>query len=90
MLDDANLKFIADHHDEIVVQICDSAASQGIITPQLIVSRMLKTACWREQRRVANEGVSLRFCLSELTGQIFSQSPNLRRSARPNADWATR
>lgn len=53
MLDDANLTFIADHHDAIVDQICVSAETLNVSAPRPIVSRMLKAACWMERRKVS-------------------------------------
>lgn len=58
MLDSANLTFIADHHDEIVDQICDSAESLNINAPRPVVSRMLKAACWMERRKIRKARVT--------------------------------
>jgi len=52
MLDEANVDFARRHLPEITAQIVKSAEGLGINAPAPIVSRMLRIAVWKEQRRL--------------------------------------
>lgn len=52
MLDEANLAFIHQHHDEIVAKIVKSAEGLHVTAPRSIVTRMLSIAAWQEKRRL--------------------------------------
>lgn len=58
MIDSAGLDFVANHVDEVVELIRDSAAQLGVPAPRLILKRLVKLAVWRERKCLAKSTAS--------------------------------